>query len=49
MNRYYVPVTSFNEEAENGGTGHHGESNATYIYLDFYQKKLPLGEVSTST
>jgi hypothetical protein len=47
LNRYYVPVTSSNEEAENGGTGPPAEkAERQRIYLDFYAKKLPLGDVN---
>ena len=46
LNRYYVPVTSSNEEADDGGTGPPaGEGERRRIYLDFYGKKLPLGDV----
>jgi hypothetical protein len=41
-----VPVTSSNEEAEEGGTGPPAEkAERKRIYLDFYGKKLPLGDV----
>jgi hypothetical protein len=47
LNRYYVPVTSSNEEADNGGTGPPAEkAERQRIYLDFYAKKLPLGDVN---
>lgn len=47
LNRYYVPVTSSNEEADDGGTGPPAEkAERKRIYLDFYAKKLPLGDVN---
>ena len=47
LNRYFVPVTSSNEEADNGGTGPPAEkAERQRIYLDFYAKKLPLGDVN---
>jgi hypothetical protein len=42
-----VPVTSSNEEADDGGTGPAAEKGERKrIYLDFYRKKLPLGDVN---
>ena len=41
-----MPVTSSNEEADDGGTGPPAEKGERKrIYLDFYRKKLPLGDV----
>jgi hypothetical protein len=46
LNRYYVPVTSSNEEADDGGTGPPAEkAERQRIYLDFYAKKLGTGDV----
>jgi hypothetical protein len=46
LNRYYVPVTSSNEETDEGGTAPPAEKGERRrIYLDFYGKKLPLGDV----
>jgi hypothetical protein len=46
LNRYYVPVTSSNEEADEGGTAPPAEkAERRRIYLDFYQKKLGIGDV----
>ena len=42
-----MPVTSSNEEADDGGTGSPAEKGERKrIYLDFYRKKLPLGDVN---
>ena len=42
-----MPVTSSNEEADDGGTGPPAEKGERKrIYLDFYGKKLPLGDVN---
>jgi hypothetical protein len=47
LNHYFVPVTSSNEEADDGGTGPPAEkAERKRIYLDFYGKKLPLGDVN---
>lgn len=46
LNRYYVPVTSSNEYADEGGNGPADEkAERRRIYLDFYGRKLGTGDV----
>jgi hypothetical protein len=46
LNRYFVPVTSANEDTNDGGAASPAErAEHQRIYQDFYQKKLGVGDV----